>query len=99
MNVDSMRRDSHVVTLQETDFRHRSHISPKSAKTALQRFGHNEKSTASLQRQTTPPLSPHTSTTTANMPGVSVRDVQADKFIDAYAAFLKRQGRLPIPGP
>jgi hypothetical protein len=35
---------------------------------------------------------------TANMPGVSVRDVQADKFINAYAAFLKRQGKLPIPG-
>ncbi|KAK5134020.1 40S ribosomal protein S19 [Meristemomyces frigidus] len=32
------------------------------------------------------------------MPGVSVRDVQADKFIQAYAAFLKRQGKLPIPG-
>lgn len=32
------------------------------------------------------------------MPGVSVRDVPADKFIDAYAAFLKRQGKLPIPG-
>ncbi|KAK5122665.1 40S ribosomal protein S19 [Meristemomyces frigidus] len=32
------------------------------------------------------------------MPGVSVRDVQADKFINAYAAFLKRQGKLPIPG-
>ena len=37
-------------------------------------------------------------TNTANMPGVSVRDVQADKFINAYAAFLKRQGKLPIPG-
>lgn len=34
----------------------------------------------------------------AKMPGVSVRDVPADKFIDAYAAFLKRQGKLPIPG-
>ncbi|KAF2221246.1 40S ribosomal protein-like protein S19 [Elsinoe ampelina] len=32
------------------------------------------------------------------MPGVSVRDVEADKFITAYAAFLKRQGKLPIPG-
>ncbi|KAI9692582.1 MAG: 40S ribosomal protein S19 [Bathelium mastoideum] len=32
------------------------------------------------------------------MPGVNVRDVPADKFIDAYAAFLKRQGKLPIPG-
>ncbi|KAI7257358.1 40S ribosomal protein [Hortaea werneckii] len=32
------------------------------------------------------------------MPGVSVRDVEADKFINAYAAFLKRQGKLPIPG-
>ncbi|KAI9781284.1 MAG: 40S ribosomal protein S19 [Geoglossum umbratile] len=32
------------------------------------------------------------------MGGVSVRDVEAQKFIDAYAAFLKRQGKLPIPG-
>jgi len=32
------------------------------------------------------------------MPGVSVRDVDAQKFIDAYAAFLKRQGKLQIPG-
>jgi len=31
------------------------------------------------------------------MGGVSVRDVPADKFIQAYADFLKRQGRLPIP--
>lgn len=23
---------------------------------------------------------------------------QAQKFINAYAAFLKRQGKLPIPG-
>ncbi|KAL2112141.1 hypothetical protein VUR80DRAFT_8509 [Thermomyces stellatus] len=30
--------------------------------------------------------------------GVSVRDVDAQKFISAYAAFLKRQGKLPIPG-
>ncbi|KAL2891443.1 40S ribosomal protein S19 [Ceratocystis lukuohia] len=29
--------------------------------------------------------------------GVSVRDVDAQKFIGAYAAFLKRQGKLPIP--
>ncbi|KAL8304507.1 hypothetical protein RB597_004336 [Gaeumannomyces tritici] len=37
--------------------------------------------------------------TTAKMPGgVSVRDVDAHKFIKAYAAFLKRQGKLPIPG-
>ncbi|KAI9801873.1 MAG: 40S ribosomal protein S19 [Piccolia ochrophora] len=32
------------------------------------------------------------------MGGVSVRDVEADKFIQTYAAFLKRQGKLPIPG-
>ncbi|KAF8455828.1 ribosomal protein S19e [Terfezia claveryi] len=32
------------------------------------------------------------------MTGVSVRDVDAQKFIEAYAAFLKRQGKLPIPG-
>lgn len=24
--------------------------------------------------------------------------IQADKFIQAYSAFLKRQGKLPIPG-
>ncbi|KAL6714124.1 Protein component of the small (40S) ribosomal subunit [Lecanora helva] len=30
--------------------------------------------------------------------GVSVRDVDAQKFVDAYSAFLKRQGKLPIPG-
>ncbi|KAF1916487.1 40S ribosomal protein-like protein S19 [Ampelomyces quisqualis] len=32
------------------------------------------------------------------MGGVSVKDVEAQKFIGAYAAFLKRQGKLPIPG-
>ncbi|CUS13701.1 unnamed protein product [Tuber aestivum] len=32
------------------------------------------------------------------MPGVTVRDVDAQKFISAYAAFLKRQGKLQIPG-
>ncbi|KAL5453164.1 40S ribosomal protein S19 [Paraphaeosphaeria minitans] len=32
------------------------------------------------------------------MGGVSVKDVDAQKFINAYAAFLKRQGKLPIPG-
>ncbi|KAF1990369.1 40S ribosomal protein S19-B [Aulographum hederae CBS 113979] len=32
------------------------------------------------------------------MPGVSVRDVDAQKFIENYASFLKRQGKLPIPG-
>lgn len=32
------------------------------------------------------------------MTGVSVRDVDAQKFIEAYAAFLKRQGKLTIPG-
>lgn len=25
-------------------------------------------------------------------------DFQAQKFINAYSAFLKRQGKLPIPG-
>ncbi|BCS23843.1 40S ribosomal protein eS19 [Aspergillus puulaauensis] len=32
------------------------------------------------------------------MGGVTVRDVDSQKFITAYAAFLKRQGKLPIPG-
>ncbi|KAJ0106879.1 40s ribosomal protein s19 [Diaporthe amygdali] len=30
--------------------------------------------------------------------GISVRDVDSHKFINAYAAFLKRQGKLAIPG-
>ncbi|KAK4124042.1 ribosomal protein S19e [Parathielavia appendiculata] len=30
--------------------------------------------------------------------GVTVRDVDAHKFVAAYAAFLKRQGKLPVPG-
>ncbi|KAM0352469.1 hypothetical protein ACHAPU_002136 [Fusarium lateritium] len=30
--------------------------------------------------------------------GVTVRDVDAQKFITSYSAFLKRQGKLPIPG-
>ncbi|KAI9731516.1 MAG: 40S ribosomal protein S19 [Cirrosporium novae-zelandiae] len=32
------------------------------------------------------------------MGGVSVRDVDAQKFIQAYADFLKRAGKLEIPG-
>ncbi|KAJ9646800.1 40S ribosomal protein S19 [Exophiala oligosperma] len=32
------------------------------------------------------------------MGGVTVRDVDAHKFINAYADFLKRQGKLQIPG-
>ncbi|KAF2644495.1 40S ribosomal protein-like protein S19 [Massarina eburnea CBS 473.64] len=32
------------------------------------------------------------------MGGVSVKDVDAQSFIASYAAFLKRQGKLPIPG-
>lgn len=31
------------------------------------------------------------------MPGVTVRDVEAADFIKAYAAFLKRSGRLETP--
>ncbi|QPG95585.1 40S ribosomal protein S19 [Epichloe festucae Fl1] len=30
--------------------------------------------------------------------GITVRDVDAQKFINSYAEFLKRQGRLPHPG-
>ncbi|KAI1267439.1 40S ribosomal protein S19 [Xylariaceae sp. FL1019] len=30
--------------------------------------------------------------------GVSVRDVPAQKFIETYSQFLKRQGKLPVPG-
>ncbi|CAI4732318.1 BCN_G0047750.mRNA.1.CDS.1 [Saccharomyces cerevisiae] len=32
------------------------------------------------------------------MPGVSVRDVAAQDFINAYASFLQRQGKLEVPG-
>ncbi|BFZ55460.1 Protein component of the small (40S) ribosomal subunit [Savitreella phatthalungensis] len=31
------------------------------------------------------------------MPGTTVRDVPASKFIEAYAAFLKRSGKLEVP--
>merc|ERR1711900_93504 len=42
---------------------------------------------------------PSNTTPTATMAGgISVRDVDAQKFIEAYSAFLKRQGKLPIPG-
>ncbi len=51
------------------------------------------------QHYGTHPLNPLLDTHTTTMPGISVRDVEADKFIQAYAAFLKRQGKLPIPGP
>ncbi|KAJ4332272.1 Protein component of the small (40S) ribosomal subunit [Didymella glomerata] len=33
------------------------------------------------------------------MGGVTVKDVEAQKFITSYAAFLKRQGKLPIVKP
>lgn len=49
-------------------------------------------------RLSLPPPSDSSTPPTDNMPGVSVRDVEASRFIDAYAAFLKRQGKLPIPG-
>ncbi|KAG7877476.1 hypothetical protein KL905_004937 [Ogataea polymorpha] len=32
------------------------------------------------------------------MPGYSVRDVPAQDFINAYAQFLQRQGKLEVPG-
>ncbi|EPS44378.1 hypothetical protein H072_1619 [Dactylellina haptotyla CBS 200.50] len=60
--------------------------------------------TSSTTSTTSPTLSPpttldfHPLPTTATMPGVSVRDVPAQQFIEAYAAFLKRQGKLPVPG-
>jgi small subunit ribosomal protein S19e len=31
------------------------------------------------------------------MPGTTVRDVDSHKFITAYAAHLKRSGKLPVP--
>jgi hypothetical protein len=73
--------------------RQESHISP--AQFDERTF--EEPSTAQLNPLPPPP--PHSHILAANMPGVSVRDVPADKFINAYAAFLKRQGKLPIPGP
>ncbi|KAI1326646.1 40S ribosomal protein S19 [Xylariaceae sp. FL0255] len=30
--------------------------------------------------------------------GISVRDVEANIFIETYSQFLKRQGKLPVPG-
>merc|ERR1712137_1257731 len=52
---------------------------------------------------TTPPTAspypnPTTRSNTAKMPGVGVKDIESHKFVQAYAAFLKRQGKLPIPG-
>lgn len=44
------------------------------------------------------PTQKNTTSTFTNMPGVSVRDVPAQQFIDAYASFLQRQGKLDIPG-
>lgn len=41
-------------------------------------------------------LPPNTQSPTITMGGVSVKDVDAQKFINAYAAFLKRQGKLPM---
>lgn len=32
------------------------------------------------------------------MAGITVRDVPAQEFINAYAAFLQRQGKLDVPG-
>ncbi|KAF7579654.1 putative 40S ribosomal protein [Clavispora lusitaniae] len=43
-------------------------------------------------------LLPSPTTHTDKMPGVSVRDVPAQDFINAYAQFLQRQGKLEIPG-
>ncbi|GAO50206.1 hypothetical protein G7K_4340-t2 [Saitoella complicata NRRL Y-17804] len=40
---------------------------------------------------------PHPVTRSAKMGGVNVRDVDAQTFIKAYAAFLKRSGRLDVP--
>ncbi|KAG9194406.1 40S ribosomal protein-like protein S19 [Alternaria panax] len=33
------------------------------------------------------------------MPGVGVKDIESHKFVQAYAAFLKRQGKLPMMKP
>ncbi|KAL8873296.1 MAG: hypothetical protein Q9174_001211 [Haloplaca sp. 1 TL-2023] len=41
----------------------------------------------------------HDARTFAIMPGgLGVRDVDAQKFVEKYAAFLKKQGKLPVPG-
>jgi hypothetical protein len=55
---------------------------------------------AAIQRQALGTASlltnPSTPINTADMPGVSVKDIESHKFIQAYAAFLKRQGKLPM---
>ncbi|KAL8972237.1 MAG: hypothetical protein Q9183_000651 [Haloplaca sp. 2 TL-2023] len=41
----------------------------------------------------------HYARTLVIMPGgLGVRDVDAQKFVEKYAAFLKKQGKLPVPG-
>jgi len=74
---------------------------PQLRKFTTLRFRKYRKACTTTTFTTTPLPHPHTHTYTLNtavMTGVSVRDVPADKFINAYAAFLKRQGKLPIPG-
>jgi hypothetical protein len=42
------------------------------------------------------PTNPSIPSQTDKMGGVTVKDVEAQKFITSYAAFLKRQGKLPM---
>jgi hypothetical protein len=42
------------------------------------------------------PISRHPRLNTDKMPGVGVKDIESHKFVSAYAAFLKRQGKLPM---
>ena len=61
-----------------------------------------------LRNTAAQPRRPHTTTSTNPFPfpsnlfstdkmgGVTVKDVEAQKFITSYAAFLKRQGKLPM---
>lgn len=55
---------------------------------------------AAIQRQALrpplPTLTRQPRLNTDKMPGVGVKDIESHKFINAYAAFLKRQGKLPM---
>lgn len=56
---------------------------------------HLQPSTRQFDNRQPRPSLQHTSPI-IKMGGVSVKDVDAQKFINAYAAFLKRQGKLPM---
>ncbi|KAJ8126842.1 hypothetical protein O1611_g6796 [Lasiodiplodia mahajangana] len=64
---------------------------------------HDQPKSPPLYRQTSnhkpKPPNPKPNNKSATMGGgVSVRDVDAHKFIETYSQFLKRQGKLQVPG-